>query len=273
MAEDGNDWWMGAIGPGWVQRPGDEIIFVRHTDWPDGSFVDETTRIYPDGSSMWIKTRTAESPDPDHPGNTDRDITTTYTRHAADGEVQGTSSDATSENLGANHNGKTWTRTITDERGQETSQRGVTYDGRHGGSEVVKTDRTDGSTRQDTVTWSAASPDGTRVTVNVDADGTLTTTQDAVIRNDDGNWEHDPAQSEDDGPGDQPADTADDGDGVSDGEGGGEDGGGGDFGPGGPDGGASGVGDDGGSDDDDGDVGDDGPGPPIPPGPPPHPVE
>ncbi len=269
MADDDSDnrWWAGALGPGFEVTSEDPLTYERNTT-VDGWDIHEVTTIDPDGSSLWIKTRAMDSAELKNPNEVERESTTTSTLHAPDGQVVSTSSKDTSEYITHSNNGtgRNWFTTITDEDGNESHQQGVSLDGRLSGSEVVKTVRSDGTTRQDTVTWSGASSDGERVTVELDADGqVISTGQDSVIRNDDGNWEHDPT-SPDEGPGDDPVvppggDDGDDGDG--------EGGGGGDFGPGGPDGEGPSGGDDGG--DGSGEDGDDGPGPPRPPGPAPDP--
>jgi hypothetical protein len=95
----------------------------------------------------------------------------TYTRHDSDGTVLGVSSTSTTEYFDP-PSGRTWFSTTTDESGNVATQRGVTYDGPHGGSETVTTDRSNGTTRVDNVTWIGPSA-GARLTTEKDADGNV----------------------------------------------------------------------------------------------------
>ena len=261
MSDD--DWFAGALGPGWnlVDEGPASTTYRRHTELPDGSHNDETATVYPGGLSLFIKTHVVSSTDPSRPTTIDVDDETTYTRHDSDGTVLGVSSTNTTTYVDGR--GRTWFTTITDERGDVTTQRGVTYDGPHGGSETVTSDRSNGTTRVDNVSWVGPSSEGTRLTTEKDADGNvISTLSDDVIRDDNGNWTYKSNDTDDDDDvdaGDNPAVISGgegDGGGVEEGPIGAE---GGDFGPGGPDTGAASVGDGDGGDDGD-DEGEDGEG-------------
>jgi hypothetical protein len=223
------------LGPGWEQtgRAGEDTIYTRHIRHSNGSVDHETVVVHPDGSSMWIKANVIETNEFTAPGVTTTDTTTTYTRHANDGTIEGESETRVSESVDDRSGARSWGRTSTDEQGDTTLQKGSSFEGPNGGDESVTTTRSDGTTRVDHVRWDEPnSESGTRETVVKDGNGVVSANADNVVKSADGHWTHDPDDDSDD-PGDDPGDisgqptdeTTDDDDGGFDG---------GDFGPSGP---------------------------------------